>query len=229
MTALLELNDVSKTYPGAVPIRALRGVSFTVSAGELLSIVGASGSGKSTLLGLIGCLDVPSSGSLTVDGVETTQLSDARRSRLRQRTLGFIFQQFHLVPFLTAQKNVETALLYRNLPSRDRRDIAAWALGRVGLGNRAHHRPNQLSGGEQQRVAIARALASEPRILLADEPTGNLDTENAASIVALLRSICDDGTTVILVTHDRAIAETTRRQLVIRDGELVEDTRAVAP
>ncbi len=228
MSRVIELADVSKTYPGAVPVHALRGVSFAVERGELVSITGPSGSGKSTLLGLLGCLDTPTSGSLAIAGVETTRLNDATRSRLRQRTLGFVFQQFHLIPFLSAQRNVETALLFRGLSARDRRDIASWALGRVGLSQRASHRPNQLSGGEQQRVAIARALAAQPAILLADEPTGNLDTENAAAILDLLESVSSDGTTVVLVTHDLSIAARTRRQLRMQDGQLAEIAAPVA-
>ncbi|MEO8541924.1 MAG: ABC transporter ATP-binding protein [bacterium] len=223
MSAVVELAGVSKTYGGAVPVHALRDVSFTIGAGELVSIIGPSGSGKSTLLGLLGCLDLPTDGLIRISGVETTRLNDAARSRLRQETLGFIFQQFHLIPFLSARRNVETALLFRGMKGRDRRDIAGWALGRVGLSHRADHRPNQLSGGEQQRVAIARALASEPAILLADEPTGNLDTENATAILGLLESISADGTTVVLVTHDLSIAGRTKRQLHMRDGQLREE------
>jgi putative ABC transport system ATP-binding protein len=186
VTPVFELEAVTRTYGQQVRVTALDQVQLTILLGEFCAIVGRSGSGKSTLLGLLGCLDRPTSGTLRVNGVDLARLGDRERSRLRGDLIGFVFQQFHLVPHLSAAANVETALLYRGLDRATRRRLAKGALDRVGLADRVDHRPTQLSGGEQQRVALARALVTNPRVILADEPTGNLDTENAAQVLDLL-------------------------------------------
>jgi putative ABC transport system ATP-binding protein len=188
--------------------------------------VGRSGSGKSTLLGLLGCLDRPTSGTLRVNGVDLARLGDRERSRLRGDLIGFVFQQFHLVPHLSAAGNVETALLYRGLDRATRRRLALAALGRVGLTERADHRPTQLSGGEQQRVALARALVTNPRVILADEPTGNLDTENAAQVLDLLEHSVSGDAAVIVVTHDASVAARAARRIEMLDGRIIADTMA---
>ncbi|MEM7340606.1 MAG: ABC transporter ATP-binding protein [Actinomycetota bacterium] len=220
--SFMELRDVSRVYPGVVPVHALREVDLTIQAGEFVSITGPSGSGKSTLLGLLGLLDQPTSGRITVAGEDVTRASDAHRTRLRGRVLGFVFQQFHLIPHLTAAGNVETALLYRSLRPRERRDRAREALERVGLGPRADHRPTELSGGEQQRVAMARAIVTDPRIVLADEPTGALDSANAENIMDVLSSLVDDDRAVVMVTHDPELADRADRRVRMRDGSIVE-------
>ena len=224
--AVMELANVSRTYgQGEATVFALRNVSLRVLSGEFVSIVGPSGSGKSTMLGLLGCLDVPTSGTITVCGKEITAVGDAERTAVRGRTIGFVFQQFHLIPHLDAAGNVETALLYRGYKPAERRDRALTALQQVGLLPRADHRPVQLSGGEQQRVALARALVTEPRILLGDEPTGALDTKNAAMVMELFANLRSPERAVILVTHDPGVAAAADRKISMLDGEIVADER----
>ena len=226
--SLLSLGGVSRVYGIGVEIHALRNVSLDIRPGDLLSIVGPSGSGKSTLLGLLGLLDLPTSGVVTVRGDDVTRLSDAERSRLRGEVIGFVFQQFHLIPHLTAVANVETALLYRGLSAGERRRRAFEALERLGLGDRHDHRPVQLSGGEQQRVAIARAIVTEPLVVLADEPTGALDTANAANIMEVFGGLQSPERAVCIVTHDRDVASSTQRRVLMLDGEVVADEEQAA-
>ena len=226
--SLLSLGGVSRVYGTGVEIHALRNVSLDIRPGDLMSIAGPSGSGKSTLLGLLGLLDLPTSGVVTVRGDDVTRLSDAERSRLRGEAIGFVFQQFHLIPHLTAVANVETALLYRGLSAGERRRRAFEALERLGLGDRHDHRPVQLSGGEQQRVAIARAIVTEPLVVLADEPTGALDTANAANIMEVFGGLQSPERAVCIVTHDRDVASSTQRRVLMLDGEVVADEEQAA-
>ena len=223
MSALLELADVSRVYGEEVPVYALREVSLTIDAGDFLSIVGPSGSGKSTMLGLLGLLDLPTSGTVRVAGQDVAELDDAARSSLRGESIGFVFQQFHLIPHLTAAANVETALLYRGIKSSTRRRRALDALDLVGLAHRADHRPMQMSGGEQQRVAIARAIVTEPLMILADEPTGAHDSTNAAHVLEIFRNLQSHERAVVMVTHDLGVAATTARKVSMRDGRIVAD------
>ncbi len=222
---VVRLQDVSKTYAGPPEVIALRGVDLTIGAGEMVAIVGPSGSGKSTLLNIVGLLDRPTTGSVMLDGQDVSRLRDAQLSAARARRIGFVFQQFHLVDGQSARDNVANGLLYRGVRRAERRRRALDALERVGLAARADHRPSQLSGGERQRVAIARALVGEPAFVLADEPTGNLDTVTSAGIMRLLHELHAAGNTIVLITHDQSIAEQCPRRVTVRDGRIVGDER----
>lgn len=222
MDNLIRLKDVYKIYrPGLAEVRALNGVSMTVDKGDFLAIIGQSGSGKSTLMNILGCLDTPTSGNYWLEGQEVSGLSDDRQSVIRSCSIGFIFQGFHLIPGLDALENVELPLIYRRIGREQRRQMAIQSLERVGLGNRLHHKPGEMSGGQQQRVAIARAVASRPPVILADEPTGNLDRQSGHEVMEILRGLNRDGHTVVLITHDREIACSAPRQIQIQDGYIV--------
>jgi putative ABC transport system ATP-binding protein len=228
-----ELTGVTRVYPGHPPVRALRGVDLRVDDGELVGIVGPSGSGKSTLLNVLGTLDRADAGTVRIDGHDLGTLSDRQLSALRAHRIGFVFQQFFLSPGVSALDNVADGLLYTGLPLPERRRRARQMLERVGLADRAHHRPNELSGGQCQRVAVARALVGRPSILLADEPTGALDSESGAGVLELLHELHESGTTIVVITHDHDIATMLPRQVHIRDGQIVSDdalptTRAAA-
>ena len=227
-TPLLELERVSRVYGEEIEVYALREVSLSILPGDFMSIVGPSGSGKSTMLGLLGVLDLPTSGTIRIAGQDVSALDDARRSRLRGDSIGFVFQQFHLIPHLTALGNVETALLYRDMRARERRERAFAALEQLGLGARADHRPVQMSGGEQQRVALARAIVTDPLMILADEPTGALDSVNAAHVLEIFKGLESPERAVVMVTHDPTVAATARRKVTMRDGQIVADEKLTA-
>jgi putative ABC transport system ATP-binding protein len=227
---VIETQDLSKDYRlGAHVVHALRGVSVTIEAGELVAVMGPSGSGKSTLMNILGCLDTPTGGRYLLEGHDVSQLDDDALARIRNAKIGFVFQQFNLIPRMSALANVELPLIYSDRPAAAQRRTALSKLQAVGLGDRAHHRPAQLSGGEQQRVAIARALVNAPILFLADEPTGNLDTRTSLEIMAILQALNRSGITILLVTHEEDIARHARRILRFRDGELVGDEPVPAP
>lgn len=224
MAPIIETRDLSRHYRmGEVDVAALRGVSLTIEAGEAVAIVGASGSGKSTLMGILGCLDWPSDGQYLFDGQEVARLTRAQLAHLRNRSIGFVFQNFNLLHRASALENVELPLIYGGMRARERRRRALEVLEAVGLGDRAHHLPTQLSGGQQQRVAVARALANRPRLLLADEPTGALDSATSASLLSLLTGINRQGLTLVLITHDPAVAAAMPRVIRLADGQIQSD------
>jgi putative ABC transport system ATP-binding protein len=225
MKNLIELRDIKKTYKmGAGEVHALDGISLSIQKGEFAAIVGRSGSGKSTLMNIIGCLDTPTSGSYRLAGEDVSKFSEKRLARVRNREIGFIFQSFNLIGSLPALENVELPLLYRGVDRAERRCLAEDALSRVGLAGRMDHLPSQMSGGQQQRVAIARAIAAEPPIILADEPTGNLDTRSGSEIMEILRGLQKSGRTVVLITHDERIARSADRTVRLCDGKLEADS-----
>lgn len=221
---IISMRKVSKTYhSGAISFEALREVDLMISAREMVAVIGPSGSGKSTLMNLMGCLDTPSSGTYEFGGRDVSRLKSAELAELRNRSIGFVFQSFHLLPYATAVENVEMPLLFAGASARARRDKAMKMLARVGLAERAHHLPTQLSGGEMQRVAVARSLANDPKVILADEPTGNLDSRTGRGILDLFLKIWDEGGTIVLITHDLRLARSCSRILKIQDGRIVHD------
>jgi putative ABC transport system ATP-binding protein len=223
---VIELNGITRVFEvGGRPVNALRGIDLAVPDGEYLSVMGPSGSGKSTLLNLLGCLDRPTSGTYRLDGRDVTQLDDLELSRLRRHKIGFVFQAFHMVPRLTAKGNVELPMVFAGVPPEDRARRAEAALTSVGLRERMDHRPDQLSGGERQRAAIARAVVMGPTLLLADEPTGNLDSVSGGEVVALLEAMNGGGLTLVVVTHDSVLGRRARRQIRMADGAVVEERR----
>ncbi len=221
---MIEVKDLHKTYfMGKIKVPALRGVSFSVKDGEFLAIMGPSGSGKSTLMHLMGCLDYPTAGEYWIDGKEISSISDDRLAEIRNQKIGFVFQQFNLLSRTTILQNVEIPLIYRGVSLRKRRQLAREALEKVGLGHRLTHKPNEISGGQKQRVAIARALVNNPAILLADEPTGNLDSKTGQEILEIFNDLNRQGHTIVLVTHEKEIAEYSRRIIELRDGIILKD------
>lgn len=225
MGALVEVRDICKVYnPGENEVRALDHVSLTINENEFVAIIGQSGSGKSTLMNMLGCLDVPTSGDYYLHGQNVSNMSDNELSDVRNKEIGFIFQGFNLIAGLTALENVELPLIYRGVSKRERLKLADTALKKVGLENRKDHKPSEMSGGQQQRVAIARAIAQAPPIILADEPTGNLDSGSSKEIMGILRTLNEEGRTVILITHDNEIANQAKRVIKIIDGKIVQDS-----
>ncbi|SHN50147.1 putative ABC transport system ATP-binding protein [Butyrivibrio hungatei DSM 14810] len=224
MKKLVEIKDVCKIYnPGENEVRALNHVNLTIGEGEFVAIIGQSGSGKSTLMNMLGCLDTPTSGKYYLHGQDVSYMTDDEQSDVRNREIGFIFQGFNLIPSLTALENVELPLIYRGVSKKERDRLAHAALNSVGLEKRKTHRPNEMSGGQQQRVAIARAIAQAPPILLADEPTGNLDTGSTKEIISIIKRLYKEGRTVIIITHDPGIAQQAKRIITISDGEIKSD------
>ena len=223
---LITIKDMCKIYnPGENEVRALDHVNLTIDRGEYVAIIGHSGSGKSTLMNMLGCLDVPTSGSYYLNGQDVSRMTDDELSDIRNVEIGFIFQGFNLIANLTAIENVELPLIYRGVPKAKRRELSVAALKKVGLAHRMNHKPSQRSGGQQQRVAIARAIAAEPPVILADEPTGNLDSASTKEIIAILEQLHDSGRTVVIITHDDEIAEQAARRVRIKDGRVVLDTK----
>lgn len=224
MSALVEIKDVCKVYnPGENEVRALDHINVTIDEGEFVAIIGQSGSGKSTLMNMLGCLDTPTQGTYFLHGKNVSKLKDDELSDIRNREIGFIFQGFNLIPALTALENVELPLIYRGVSKKERISLSEKALDKVGLSNRKHHRPSEMSGGQQQRVAIARAIAQAPPVILADEPTGNLDSAASKEIIEILKALNEDGRTVILITHDNDIASQAKRIIKIKDGKVEKD------
>ena len=223
---MIKITDLTKIYKiGSIEVRALDQVSLTIAAGEMVAIMGPSGSGKSTMMNIIGCLDQPSDGSYELFGREVARLSERELARIRNRQLGFVFQSFNLLPKLSAVQNVELPLIYAGVSRKERHDLAVQALGMVGLKDRIHHKPKELSGGQQQRVAIARSLVNNPQLLLADEPTGNLDSHSSVEIMAIFQELNQRGITIVLVTHESDIAAFTKRIVRFRDGRIQSDER----
>lgn len=221
---MIDLKNITKTYDmGSVQVQVLKGITLHVDEGEFLSIVGPSGSGKSTLMNMIGCLDVPTTGEYYLDGREISTYNEKQLSKIRNQKIGFIFQKFNLLPRLTALENVELPLIYRGMNSRERKQLSMEALEKVGLNDRVNHKPTELSGGQQQRVAIARALAGNPPVLLADEPTGNLDSKSGNDVMKLIRQLSSEGKTIVLITHDSEIAREAQRTITIKDGMLLDN------
>lgn len=226
MQTLIHTEELRKIYLfGDNEVRALDGLTMSVGRGEFVAISGCSGSGKTTLMNVLGCLDQPTSGSYMLDGQDVSSMTDGELSGIRNREIGFIFQSFNLIPGLTAVENAALPLIYRGIPKLQRRERALAALEKVGLGNRVMHRPSQMSGGQQQRVAIARAIAAEPAIILADEPTGNLDSNAGADVMSILHDLNKSGKTILLITHDEQLAHTAQRLIRIRDGRIEKDER----
>ena len=224
MSALIDIRNIYKIYnPGENEVRALDGINLSIGHGEFVAIIGQSGSGKSTLMNMLGCLDVPTAGQYLLNGADVSRLKDDELSDIRNKEIGFIFQGFNLIPNLTAVENVELPLIYRGIGKQERRELAVQALEMVGLSKRLNHKPAEMSGGQQQRVAIARAIAAKPPVILADEPTGNLDTHSSKEIMEILKELHKSGRTVILITHDNEIAAEAKRLIRIRDGKIAED------
>lgn len=230
MGHLIEFKDIYKIYQmGGTEVRALDGVNITIDKGEFVAIVGQSGSGKSTAMNIIGCLDIPTSGSYFLGGVDVSTMDDDQQAEIRNKMLGFIFQQYNLIPKLNVLENVELPLLYAGVPSNERRERAVASLKRVGLDDKSKNRPNQLSGGQQQRVSIARALAGDPSVILADEPTGALDSRTGRDVLKFLQTLHQEGNTVVLITHDNSIAVTAERIIRLQDGQVIYDGDSHAP
>lgn len=227
MAKLIELRDVYKIYGEGLEseVRALDGVSLDIEKGEFVAVVGQSGSGKSTMMNVLGCLDIPTRGTYRLDGVDVRELSDKELSRIRNKQIGFIFQQYNLIQNLTVLENVELPLIYQGIDPIDRRELAMQALARVGLADRAKHKPTQMSGGQQQRVAIARAISTHPPVIMADEPTGALDSRTGQQVLKFLQQLNREGSTIILITHDNGIAATAPRMVRLSDGKVISDQR----
>ncbi|SMP56064.1 putative ABC transport system ATP-binding protein [Anoxynatronum buryatiense] len=229
MSSMIRIEDLSKVYDtGAVQVHALRNVSLSIEKGDFVAIMGQSGSGKSTLMNIIGCLDRPTKGLYQLDGMTISEMESSELSSIRNKKIGFVFQSFNLIPRTSSLKNVELPMIYAKIGKKERRERAIELLEKVGLGERLHHMPNEISGGQKQRIAIARALANKPAIILADEPTGNLDTSSSEEIMNIFTELNKEGATVIVVTHEDSIAEYTKRIIRFRDGQMIEDRRREA-